>query len=124
MEVSLPVAISTIGTLVPLAMYIGRRCGGRVRDPTRIKKQVLLVPPGSGKTWLTQRLAHQRQFLVIDVDEVIPSLCDAKAVKHMDDCKKKGLDHEADLTYTELALEVLEKTKQRLKADKTLKVQA
>lgn len=40
----------------------------------------------------------------------------------MDESKTHGYEHEADLTYTELALEVLEKTKLRLKADKTLKV--
>ena len=122
MEASIPVALSTIGTLVPLAVYVGRSCMGRVRDARQIKKQVLLIPPGSGKSWLTKRLSHQRQFLVVDLDEAIRTLCDPKPVKHMDESKTHGYDHEADLTYTELALEVLEKTKNRLKADKTLKV--
>ena len=122
MEATLPVALSTIGTLVPLAVYVGKSCFGRVRDARRIKKQVLLMPTGSGKSWLVKRLSHQRQFLVVDLDEVIRSVCDPKDVRHMDDSKTAGYDHEADLTYTELALSVLEKTKNRLKADKTLKV--
>ena len=80
------------------------------------------MPSGSGKSWLVKRLSHQRQFLVVDLDEVIRSVCDPKQVRHMDESKTHGYDHEADLCYTELALEVLEKTKDRLKADKTLKV--
>lgn len=122
MEASLPFAISSVGTLIPLAVYIGKSCFGRVRDGSKIKKQILLLPPGSGKTTLTKRLSFQRQYLIIDLDEVIRSLCDNKTIRHMDDAKREGLDHEADLTYTECALEVLEKTKARLKADKTLKV--
>jgi len=122
MEATLPVAISAIGTLVPLAVYVGRSCLGRVRDARRIKKQVLLLPSGSGKTWLTKRLSSQRQFLVVDVDEAVRSFCDPKEVAHYDSAKASSLDHEADLTYTEMALEVLERTKTRLTADKSLKV--
>lgn len=122
MEASLPVAISAIGTVVPLAVYVGRSCLGHIRDARRIKKQVLLLPAGSGKSWLTKRLSSQRQFLVVDVDEAVRTLCDSKEVSHYDAAKADGLDHEADLTYTEMALKVLERTKVRLTADKTLKV--
>ena len=122
MEASIPVAMSAIGTLLPLAVYASRSCYNRVRDARYIKKQVLLMPAGSGKSWLAKRLSHQRQFLVVDLDEAIRSLCEPKAVGHVDSSKAAGYDHEADLAYTELALEVLEKTQTRLKADKTLKV--
>lgn len=119
---SVPLALSAIGTLLPLAYYAGRSCVSRVRSPTKIKKQVLLIPPGCGKSWLSDKLSHQQQYLVVDVDEVIISTCGDKEVEHLHTAQNSGHDHEADLTYTELALKVLEKTKQRMKADKTLKV--
>lgn len=122
MEASLPFAVSAISTLVPLAVYGARSCLYRVRDASCIKKQILLMPPGCGKSWLTKRLQHQNQFLVVDCDQEIRSLCDPKTIAHFDASKSSGYDHEADLTYTEMCLEVLQRTKTRLKADKKLKV--
>lgn len=119
---SLPVALSAMATLAPLALYASRSCLTRIRDARCIKKQVLLMPSGSGKSWLTRRLAGQQQFLVVDVDEAIRVMGDEKLVRHFDQSKSASLDHEADLTYTELALQVLKKTKERLLADKKLKV--
>jgi len=122
MEASLPVVMSAVGTLLPLAAYAGRSCLSKIRDAKKIKKQILLMPPGSGKSWITKQLAYQRQFLVVDLDETMRSICDPKDIRHMDESKISGYNHEADLTYTELALEVLAKTQKRLRADKSLKV--
>jgi len=119
-------AMSAVGTavytLLPLAMFVHSYCRGHIRDGRKIKKQVLLLPKGSGKTALTHKLSQQRQFLVVDVDEAMKDVCEDKEMSNYMSSLRKGLDHEADLCYTENALKVLAKTKERLKADKSLKV--
>lgn len=113
--------IATVATtLVPVALHIGAGCFGRIRNPSKIQKHVLVVPHKGGKTYLHDKLQAQRNILVIDLDEHIRLTCDAGKVLKMEKSRIDSIEH--DMEYIELANEVLEKMRVRLSHNKKLRV--
>lgn len=109
-----------ISALTPLALYVGQKCLGRIRDARKIQKHCLVIPHRCGKTRLAEALENQSQILVIDVDEYMPSVVEQKELGRLLN-SKVGSFH-WDLDYSELADEVLADIKKRLKHHKKLRV--
>lgn len=114
------VVAAVVTTLTPVALHIGAGCFGRVRNPAKIQKHVLVVPHKGGKTYLHDKLQAQRNILVIDVDEHIRLTCEAGKVLKMEKSRLDSIEH--DMEYVELANEVLDKIKVRLSHNKKLRV--
>ena len=120
---SAAVMASAISTLAPLALYVGRSCMSRIRDTKRIKKICLVLPRKGGKGFLTSALGQsQRDFLMVDTDELMRSVCDEKEVSHLDNAREAGRLFEASLLYNEMAQKVLAYVKEKQKLNRGLRV--
>ena len=124
MDTITPAAIATtaLSTLTPLATYTVRRCLARIRDAKYIRKVCLVIPRKGGKGFLTSRLGHsQRDYLMVDVDETMLTLCDEKQVAMLKSARDAGRLYEADVLYTEMAVKVLEYVRDKMKVNRSLK---
>lgn len=115
-------AMATANTLLPIAMFVGRSCWKTIRDTRKVKKICLVLPRKGGKGFLADKLGQsQRDFLVVDTDELLRSVCDEKQVAHLDQAREKGRFFEASLLYNEMATEVLKYVKEKQKINKGLR---
>lgn len=107
--------------LVPVAVKYSSSCfAARIRNPAKIQKHVLVIPPRCGKTRLHDILVHQHQVLVVDVDEYIKLCCTSAEVDKLKSDPIGSFEHEMD--YHEMADKVLENIKKRIKHHKGLRV--
>ena len=115
------IALTAAAALVPIAMKYGAGClGNRLRNPSRIQKHVLVLPPRCGKTRLHDMLVHQHQVLVIDVDEYINSVCERPVCDKLDSDPIGSFEYEMD--YHEAADKVLDTIRRRIRHHKGLRV--
>jgi len=61
----------------------------KIRNPTKIQKHVLLLPSRSGKSYLYSKLASQKNYMVIDVDEFLKTCSSRDEIDRLDMDKKK-----------------------------------
>ena len=116
------IASTALSTLIPLATYTARNCLARIRKSKYIRKVCIVIPRKGGKGFLTSRLGHsQRDYLMVDVDETMLTICDEKQVAMLKSARDAGRLYEADVLYTEMAVKVLEYVRDKMKVNKTLK---
>lgn len=112
-----------INVLTPLAIHTYKTCiRPRIRNPKNIKKQVLLLPPKGGKSYLYKKLSGQKQYMVIDVDEYLTSLVTPEEIERLKNAKQSQSFFELDLYYKSCADKVLAFVKQQIKTNRKMKV--
>jgi len=113
----------TTAILTPVAMYTWNNCiKPKIRNPTKIQKHVLLLPSRSGKSYLYSKLASQKNYMVIDVDEFLKTCSSRDEIDRLDMAKKNNSFYEYDLYYKSCADKVLKFVREQIKGNKSLKV--
>ena len=114
-------AISAGTTLLPIAYYVGVGCFNRVRDVTRIKKNIICLPSKSGKSTLAKSLVSNKNMLLIDLDEFIKTINDKDLLEKIQlakDNQDTGLYH---ILYGMASDKAYEFVKARTDKDKKLR---
>jgi len=123
MEASIPGAIQGASAILPVAMYVARGCyNHRVRLASKIQKHVLCLPSKGGKSLLFHKLGTQKKYLVIDVDEFLPTVCAPDELRRLDMAQSAGNFLQETIYYSECADKVLAYMRKQLKQNKSLKV--
>lgn len=115
------ITYSVASTLLPIAYYSALTCWSRIRDPTKIRKSVLVMPPKSGKTTLKERL-NCNELMVIDLDEFIKGVMSPTEEKRLAEFKANNHLHEFELFYKEQADKVYEKIRKQINNNHTKRV--
>ena len=106
--------------LAPIAINVARGCFSRMRRPETIKKTILVVPTGAGKTTLCENLSkNQSQVMVLDMDAVVLEHATREEKKRLEETPP-GLKH--DMYFDELAGRVMEYVRGRCKTNPALRV--
>jgi len=116
------IALKTATVLIPLAISAGRSCFGSCRTPDKIKKHVLLVPSKGGKGLMLHKLSSQKQFMVIDLDEYMGTLCKRDMLERLKEARRTHSSLMEAITYTECANQVLDYVRKQQKANRSLQV--
>ena len=109
-------------TLLPIAYYLGVGCFRRIREATRIKKNVICLPSRSGKSTLAKSLVSNKNLLLVDLDEFIETVNDKDLLEKIKKAKEEhdtGLYH---ILYGRAADEALEFIKKESKKDPALRI--
>lgn len=124
MEISSTTGLTiALNALTPLAIYTYKSCmARRIRNPTTIIKQVLLLPPKGGKGFLYKKLSSQTQYMVVDVDEYLKSIVSNEDMARLKVAKQNESFFELDLCYKSCADKVLKFVKDQIKTNKKMKV--
>jgi hypothetical protein len=124
MEISTMTVLSGVSMLSPIAMYVGRSCLTRIRNPLRIQKHCLLIPPKSGKSYLKNMLSKQKKIMVIDLDEFLHASNENKNsdLKRIEEALKNKSWMEYELYYKNAADNVFKFIKEQIKSNSKLKV--
>jgi hypothetical protein len=115
-------AISAGSTLLPIAFYAGTSCFRRIRDATKIKKNVICLPTKSGKSTLAKSLVSNKNILLVDLDEFINTVNSPDLLEKIRKAKEvhdTGLYH---ILYGKAADEALDFIKTETKKDPKLRV--
>jgi len=122
MEISTATTITALSSLYPIALFTYRHCLNRVRKASNIQKHTLLIPSRSGKTYLYQKLASQKNYMIIDVDEFMKTCSTPEEIERLTNAKKNNSFYEYDLYYKATADKVLKFIREQIKANRKLKV--
>jgi len=114
-------AISLATTLLPLAYYQANHCFGRMRDSTKIKKNVLVLPTKGGKGYLKTKV-ESANLLVVDVDEYLKDFNSPKDLDRLKQAHASGKLHEYSLYYKTCADKCLDFVKTQIKHNHKLRV--
>tara|TARA_Y100000780_G_scaffold35307_2_gene28532 strand:- start:1013 stop:1630 length:618 start_codon:yes stop_codon:yes gene_type:complete len=120
-ELTTTAIVSIASTLTPLALHLGASCMNRVRNPKYIKKNVLVLPPKGGKSYL-KSVIQSNDVLVVDLDEFMNSFNTSKDLDRLKECVNHGNLHEYDLFYQECSIKCLDRIKHMIKNAKKLRV--
>lgn len=115
-------AVSAGASLLPIAYYLGVGCFGRIRDATRIRKNVICLPSRSGKSSLAKSLVSNKNILLIDLDEFIKTVNDKDLLEKIQKAKEDqdtGLYH---ILYSMAADKALEFVRTESKKEPSLRI--
>jgi len=123
MEAAIPGVVQGASVLLPVAYYVARGCWKEhMRKACKIQKHVLCIPSKGGKSLLYHRLASQKQYLVVDVDEYLSTVCDDKELSRLRMSQDSGNFLQESIYYAECADKVLAFMRNQLKKNSGLKV--
>ena len=116
------IALKTASVLIPLAISASKSCFGTCRTPDKIKKHVLVLPSKGGKSLMLHKLSSQKQYMVIDLDDYMRTLCKRDMLERLSEARRTNSTLMEAIAYTECANVVLEHVKGQIKANKSLQV--
>lgn len=106
--------------LFPLAVRGAMSCWARVREPEKIRKNIVVLPKYSGKSTLAKSLVSNKGLVVCDMDEYIvaPGVNSPELIAQYEEALEKGNQSLASFVYKRLANEAFEFIRKESKRSK------
>ena len=114
--------MSAGATLLPIAYYIGVGCFRKIRDVSRIRKNIICLPSRSGKSSLAKSLVSNKNLLLIDLDEFIFFVNEPELIAKINKAKETQDTGLYRILYNMAADKALEFVRERSKKERTLRI--
>lgn len=86
--------------LIPIGMFVRRKCAEKIRSPEKIQKHLVLLPPKCGKSTISKTLSANDGWIICDMDEDMRKYPEYEEYAR---CDADGRKVQAELLYFEMA---------------------